>query len=73
MELRKLPFMSDSDTYRHVFATALSLAQKYSLKVGDASFLELAQRPGVAPAIYDKALSKAAASEEITAFAPQLP
>ncbi len=73
IELTKLPFMSDSDTYRHMFTTTLSLAQKHSLKAGDASFLELAQRLGVALATYDKALFKAAASEGVTAFPPQLP
>lgn len=61
-ELIKLPFMSDGDTCRHVFTATLSLAQKHSLKVNDASFLELAQR-----------LGKAAAAEGITVFPPQLP
>ena len=73
IELTKLPFMSDSDTYRHMLTTTLSLAQKHSLKAGDASFLELAQRLGVALATYDKALFKAAASEGVTVFPPQLP
>lgn len=73
VELTKLPFMSDSDTYRHVLTTTLTLAQTHTLKVNDASFLELAQRLGVALATYDKALFEAAVSEGITVFPPQLP
>ena len=73
MELTKLPFMSDSDTYRHVLTTTLGLAQKHHLKVNDASFLELAQRLGVALATYDKALFEAAAVEGIRVFPAQLP
>ena len=73
IELTKLPFMSDSDTYRHVLTATLSLAQKHNLTVNDASFLELVQRLGVALATYDRALFKAAASEGITVFPARLP
>ena len=62
IELTKLPFMSDSDTYRHVLTATLSLAQKHHLKVNDASFPELAQRLGVALATCDKALFDAGTS-----------
>ena len=73
VELTKLPFMSDSDTYRHVLTATLSLAQKHNLKVNDASFLELAQRLGVALTTYDRALFEAAASEGVTVFPARLP
>ena len=68
VQLTKLPFVSDSGTYRHVLNTNLTLAQKDSLKVNDASFLELAQRLGVPPGTYDDDLAKTAASQGVTVF-----
>lgn len=72
-QLTKLPFVSDSDTFRHMFSATLALAEKRSLRMADASFLELAQRLGAALGTDDKALFNAAVAEGVTVFPPQLP
>jgi predicted nucleic acid-binding protein len=64
-QLSALPIAVDSDTFVHAWGLTLALADRFSLSLYDACYLELAQRRGLPLATLDKDLRKAARALDI--------
>ncbi len=58
--LSQLRVMTDGETHRLAFSTIAELAEKYSLSVYDAAYLELSRRKSLPLATCDEALKNAA-------------
>ena len=58
-QLARLPILTDSDTATHAWLSTFSLAQRFSLTLYDACYLELAQRRGLPLATLDRDLRAA--------------
>lgn len=59
-ELALMPITTDADTNSYAWTTTLRLAERFSLTMYDAAYLELAQRRSLPLATLDKALRAAA-------------
>jgi predicted nucleic acid-binding protein len=59
-DLKSLPLVVDDETAHHAWSATLSLADRYSLTVYDAAYLELAIRSGLPLATQDQQLAEAA-------------
>jgi predicted nucleic acid-binding protein len=64
-DLSLLPLSTDSETEKHAWGATLRLAERHRLTVYDATYLELAQRRGLALASLDLELRAAAKREDI--------
>ncbi len=64
-ELAAMPITVDLETDAHAWTTTLRLADRFALTLYDATYLELAQRRGLALASLDKELCAAAHVLEI--------
>ena len=71
LDLRVLPIRIDSESSEPVFRQVFKLAEKYSLTVYDAAYLELAIREGLPLATLDNDLGKAARASGVPLVAPQ--
>ena len=60
--LTQLPITIDADTNTYAWTTTLRLAERFSLTIYDASYLELAQRRSLPLATLDAELREAAAA-----------
>jgi predicted nucleic acid-binding protein len=58
-QLARLPILTDPDTATHAWLSTFSLAQRFSLTLYDACYLELAQRRGLPLATLDRDLRAA--------------
>jgi predicted nucleic acid-binding protein len=59
-ELGYMPITIDADTNTYAWSTTLRLAERYSLTIYDAAYLELAQRCSLPLATLDRDLRRAA-------------
>ncbi len=66
--LAALPVTVDADTDTYAWTTTLRLAESFGLTVYDATYLELAQRRGLALATLDRELREAAATLNVPLF-----
>ena len=70
LDLRALPIRIDAESSETVFDQAFKLAEKYSLTVYDAAYLELAFREGLPLATLDNDLRKAARASGVPLVGP---
>ena len=71
LDLRALPIRIDPESSETVFDQVFKLAEKYSLTVYDAAYLELAIREGLPLATLDNELRKAARASGVPLAGPQ--
>ena len=71
LDLRALPIHIDPESSETVFDQVFKLAEKYSLTVYDAAYLELAIREGLPLATLDHDLRKAARASGVPLVGPQ--
>ncbi len=64
-QLATLPIAIDGDTDRYVWTTTVRLADRFSLTIYDATYLEVAQRSSLPLATLDKELRRAAQALDI--------
>jgi predicted nucleic acid-binding protein len=65
-ELAQMPITIDPDTDRYAWATTLRLAERFTLTVYDAAYLELAQRMNLPLASRDRQLRRACTAADVT-------